>query len=141
MITKGDDNGSDALYGGGIAAIIVSAIFSIVILIALIVNISMLTRCMQIDERINMYEEQNAKIETQIEAVVKQYQEYESGIFIDVGDNTSFVTLVSLYPELKADALVNKQIDVYMINNEKIIKLKNHKIDEARFRWWIYFGG
>lgn len=93
-----------------------------------------------IDDKIAMYEEENTKIETQIAEAVKQYQEYEHDIFVEVAPESA-VTLVSLYPELKADTLVQKQIEVYIANNEKIKELKESKISGSVMKWWLYFGG
>lgn len=93
-----------------------------------------------IDQRIEMYQEENAKIEQQISETVKQYQEYESEIFTEVAPESA-VTLVALYPELKSDTLVQKQIEVYLENNEKIKDLKEDKIKGSVKRWWLYFGG
>lgn len=53
----------------------------------------------------------------------------------------SSITLVSLYPELKSDELVKKQIAVYQENNKKIINLKEKQIDANVAKWWLYFGG
>ena len=53
----------------------------------------------------------------------------------------SSITLVSLYPELKADTLVTKQIEVYIDNNKKIKNLKEKKINLSVKKWWLYFGG
>lgn len=119
--------------GVGIFGFIVTAIVSI----CLIVGVSNLA---VIDDKIAMYEEENSKIEMQIAETVKQYQEYESGIFTEVAPESS-VTLVALYPELKADTLVQKQIEVYVANNEKIKKLKESDISGNVKRWWLYFGG
>ena len=83
---------------------------------------------------------ENQKIETQIAETVQQYQEYESGIFTEVAPESS-VILVALYPELKADTLVQKQIEVYVANNEKIKELKESNITGDVKRWWLYFGG
>lgn len=93
-----------------------------------------------IDDKIAMYEEENTKIEQQIAATVKQYQEYETGIFTETSSDSS-ITLVALYPDLKADKLVQSQIDVYVANNEKIKELKECKIGGSVSRWWLYFGG
>ena len=73
-----------------------------------------------IDDRIAMYEEENARIEQQVADVVEQYQKYEADIFMEVAPENA-VTMVSLYPELKSDSLVQAQIEVYTENN-KIIK-------------------
>ena len=130
-----------ALSIGGTIMIVCASLATVIAIVAVLVNIHQLVVTYTIDERIEMYEKQNAQIEGQIEAVVKQYQEYESGIITDVGDKESYITLVSLYPELKADALVSKQIEVYMNNNNTISELKNQKLNEKVFRWWLYFGG
>ena len=92
-----------------------------------------------IDDKIAMYQEANDKIETQIAETVQQYQEYEQGVFEKVAPEKA-VTLVSLYPELKSDELVSKQISVYVGNNKKINELKEAKINASIDRWWLYFG-
>ena len=92
------------------------------------------------DEKIEMYTEENEKIELQISEAIKEYQQYESGVFEKVTPENA-VTLVTVYPELKTDALVQKQIEVYLSNNEKIKELKVTKIEEKVYRWWLYFGG
>jgi hypothetical protein len=93
-----------------------------------------------IDEKIAMYQEENAAIECQIAEVVQKYQQYETDIFTEVAPEDA-VTLVALYPELKSDTLVQQQIDVYIANNQKIKELKEQKIDADVLRWWLYFGG
>lgn len=93
-----------------------------------------------IDEQIAMYQEENVLIEKQIDVAVKQYLNYESGVFTDISSESS-ITLVSLYPELKSDQLIKKQIEVYMSNNEQIKSLKTEEINGNIYRWWLYFGG
>lgn len=131
----------EALGVGGIFMIIIGAIATVAVVIVSLFQIHSLVEVSIIDERIAMYEEQNAEIEEQIETVVKQYQEYESGIMTKIGDKDSYITLVSLYPELKADELVSKQIEVYLNNNKTIVELKNQLLNEKIYRWWLYFGG
>lgn len=92
-----------------------------------------------LDERIAMYQEENQVIELQIADVVKQYQEYETGIFTEVAPDKS-IALVTLYPELKSDRLVQEQIEVYVDNNTKIKELKEALITARLTRWWAYFG-
>ena len=93
-----------------------------------------------IDDKIAMYESQNAKIEEQIAGVVERYMEYESGVFTEVSSDSA-ITLVALYPELKSDALVESQIELYTENNRKITELMEKKINGSVTRWWLYFGG
>jgi hypothetical protein len=102
-------------------------------------NADTLLKASDCDARISMYEEQNTKIERQVSVAVDKYMSHETETFKNC-KTESAMTLVSLYPELKSDALISKLIDTYTSNNEKIVKLKNEKIVAHRARWWIYFG-
>ncbi len=116
---------------------VVGFVLSLIATIALCVSASNLK---VIDDKIAMYQEENAKIEGQIAETVKQYQQYETDIFTEVATDSS-IALVALYPELKADTLVQSQIDVYIENNEKIKSLREDKISGSVVKWWLYFGG
>lgn len=131
---------SDVGEGVSICMIAVGAVSTFICLIATVclgVNVSNLK---VIDDKIAMYEEENTQIEEQVAAVVTQYQEYETDIFTEL-DSDSAITLVSLYPELKSDTLVQSQIDIYVQNNEKIKSLREQAINGTVVRWWLYFGG
>lgn len=130
----------DACFTVGMTMAVISAIGVFVCLITLIVLSVNVSGLNVIDQKIEMYEEENTKIEEQISDMVKQYQEYESDIFTEISPESS-VVLVSLYPDLKSDALVQKQIEVYLDNNDKIKELKADKINGSVQRWWLYFGG
>ena len=108
--------------------------------IATIILICCVTSNSTVTERIALYEEENRKIEQQIDILVKEYQEYESGVIADVTVDSA-IMLVNLYPELKADQLVSSQIDIYLKNNEEIKSLKVSEINAGVVRWWLYFGG
>ena len=92
-----------------------------------------------IDNKIAMYQEENTKIETQMDILVERYMDYESETFGELKGESS-ITLVSLYPELKADELVKQQVEVYTSNNKKIKELKEQKINISVWKWWLYFG-
>lgn len=136
LIVKGDD--WDTEITGGVLATI-GAIVTGVTIIATMFLASAFIKLSTVDDQIAMYEEENTRIEDQISAIVKEYQEYESGIFADAAPDSS-ITLVSLYPELKSDILVQKQISIYTSNNAKIKELKEEKIAGRTIRWWLYFG-
>ena len=129
-----DDNGSGILpsLAGGFGVVI--SLIGTIYFISSVVNLSV------VDNKISMYQEENQIIENQIAEAVKQYQEYENEVFTEIAPE-SYITLVSIYPELKADELVKKQIDVYLENNKKIKELKENKINGDISRWWLYFGG
>ena len=112
-------------------------VISFIALIVLLVNASTLKT---LDQKIEMYQAENSNIETQIADCVEQYQQYETKIFTAVSPDSA-ITLVALYPELKSDELVKKQIEIYIANNQKIKELKEQKINGNVIRWWAYFGG
>lgn len=118
---------------------VISSSFIVVSLISvaiLSINVSNLST---IDQKIEMYEQENTKIEQQIETAVTAYQQHEKDVFTSVKPN-SYMQLVSLYPELKSDTLVKAQIKTYQSNNKKIKELKEKAINGNVVRWWLYFG-
>lgn len=132
-------NGFNCEVAGGItmACGILGSIISFIAAIGLLVTVSGLT---SIQPKIEMYQTENANIENQIAECVREYQKYETEIFTEVAPDSA-ITLVSLYPELKSDELVKKQIEVYLANNQKIKELKEQDIMGDVYRWWTYFGG
>lgn len=117
-------------------------LFGIALIIATVGSIDLawnVTSGNHIPEMISMYEEENNQIESQIGELVNKYMEYEGSTFNDIKNEDS-VALVSLYPELKSDALVEKQIEVYIENNKKIKNLKKKQIELSTYKWWLYFG-
>ena len=117
----------------------VFAIAVFIDIIALVISAVAVVDARTIEAKIIMYEEENQQIEKQIDDLVKQYMEYEAGVFANTTKESS-ITLVSLYPELKADELVRTQLSIYVENNEKIKELKKDKLNVSSHRWWLYFG-
>ena len=92
-----------------------------------------------IDSKIAMYEEEYAKIEQDIDRIVEHYLKYEQDTFANLKDESP-ITLVTLFPELKSDALVQQQLEIYVDNNAEIKSLKEEKIDIAKKKYLLYFG-
>lgn len=92
-----------------------------------------------IDDKIEMYAEENAAIEESIDNLVSEYMSFESDTFKSLKEGDT-MTLVSLYPELKSDELVKEQIDLHRANNAKIKELKERKLNLSILKWWLYFG-
>ena len=115
------------------------------VIIAIICNIVGLSDLKVADKKIAMYEEENKNIQTQVAEIVKNYQDYEKNTYteslknIDLS-NTDVVVLAQLYPDLKANEMINKQIEIYQENNKKIKELKEQKINNEMSKWWLYFG-
>lgn len=127
----GDYDGLFGIFLGSIPLVI-----GVIVAISLTVQVSNLS---VINEKIAMYEQENAKIEQQIETAITAYQQHEKDVFTEVKPD-SYIQLVSIYPELKSDTLVNEQIKTYQSNNKKIKELKVTAINGNVKRWWLYFG-
>lgn len=112
------------------------AILSIVVAVLLGIGAS---QSMVIDDQIALYEDVNQQIDNSIYEMVVQYQGYEEGTFEKLKGTTAD-TLISLYPELKTDILVNSQMEIYVNNQREILKLKEYRIKLRVVRWWLYFG-
>ena len=123
-----------------IGMLLVSGFVGVVVLIATIAVGAMVVNESVLDDKIAMYTEENTAIEQQIAECVERYQEYEQGVFEKVSP-TDAVAVVTLYPELKSDTLVQAQIETYVKNNNMIKQLKEKKIDASVRKWWLYFGG
>ena len=85
-----------------------------------------------VDKKIAMYEEENIRIENQIDVIVKEYQKYE----VEVYDT---MTAAMLFPELTSNTLVQKQIEIYGNNNQQIKALKTEKFKHELYGWWLFF--
>lgn len=92
-----------------------------------------------IQSKIDMYTEQNKEIEQDVDVLVKNYMKYESDTY-GLLKGESSISLVSLYPELKSDSLVEEQVSLYMENNRDIKRLKEKQINISTWKWLLYFG-
>lgn len=93
-----------------------------------------------IQDKIAMYEAENAEIDSQICEIVEGYKSYEKETFEKVSNKSANV-LVELYPDLKTNELVQKQMEIYMSNKKKVVSLQEDLINQKPLRWWLYFGG
>ena len=118
---------------------ILFAIVAILLLCAICVSAATLGTAGRIDQKIEMYQEENSAIENRIDSAVENYMKYEASTYTDIKDKDA-ITLVSLFPELKADELVQQQLYVYVTNNQKIKELRETKIDLSLDKFLLYFG-
>lgn len=131
-----DDWDMEWVWGTTLAVGIIASVASICITARLVSEVSLAGL---IDQKIEMYEDQNAQIEERVAVSVEKYMQYEDGIFTEVKPEDS-ITFVTLYPELKSDKLIEKQIGVYVSNNQMISELKEQRINASKYKWWLYFG-
>ncbi|MBR4110096.1 MAG: hypothetical protein IKK43_00150 [Clostridia bacterium] len=92
-----------------------------------------------IDQKIQLYEQENAIIEQRIDTIVQEYMAYEKETYADLSA-VDPVARVALFPELKSDTMVQSQIQTYTQNWEKIMSLKEEKVNLITKRWWLSFG-
>lgn len=124
----------------GVALGIIGCITGVASLIAVLILTGSVINQRNIDKKIELYTEQNAVIEQQIQDTVEAYMSFEKDVMTECAPESA-ITLVAAYPELASDELVKTQINTYVSNNKKIIDLKTSKINGNAYRWWLYFGG
>ncbi len=124
----------------GAALICIGVIVGVISLIATIGLIVTNVDNYNIDQKIELYESENQQIEEDISTLVNEYMKHEENIFVECSPDSS-ITLVALYPELKSNLLVEKQIEIYVSNTEEIKQLKTQRISASIIKWWLYFGG
>lgn len=93
-----------------------------------------------IDDKIEIYRNENEAIEQQIEIIVDNFTSYESDTFQLIKGEDA-ITFVTVYPELKSNELIVKQIDIYTDNKNQIKYLECEKLNYRVLAWWLFFGG
>jgi len=143
IVCARNTDSSDSYYSDFSAGWSVGLRFSIIILILVIVwgciTLNSIVGERTIDERITMYQEENTKIQADVSRIVGDYMNWEKETYDNV-KNESPIVLVQLFPELKSSELVGRQIDLYIVNNDKIRGLREKKINIELDKFWLYFG-
>ena len=116
-----------------------SSIGLVISLAAFIFLLIALSKGPTIDSKIELYQSQNAEIESKVQATVASYLTHEKQTYKDLKPDNA-IGVVSAYPELHSNELVKKQIEVYEDNNKKIMGLKEEKLNQPIYKWWLYFG-
>lgn len=92
------------------------------------------------DEMIQIYTEENEEVEKKLENAVQNYMQYEKDIMISVSPDTDTISLISLYPDLKSDKLIESEIETYISNNNKIKELRADKTLKSTYKFLLFFG-
>ena len=127
------DNDTGEVFSG------FGSLISVVALIGIIINIGILINGRTFDDKIAMYEQENAATEQSVDVLVKDYYKHESDTYSSLKPENA-VLFASAYPELQSNELVTKQLEIYVDNNNKIKELKEDQINLSRNRFWLYFG-
>lgn len=118
----------------------IGSIVCIIALVGIFINIDYLIRGRTLDDKITMYEQENAAIEQSVDVFVKDYYRHESDTYSSLTPENA-VLFASAYPELQSNELATKQLEIYVENNNKIKGLKEDQINLSKNRFWLYFGG
>lgn len=118
---------------------ILGGLIGFIALIGIFVNIGFLVYGRTLDDKIAMYEQENAAIEQSVDVIVKDYYKHESDTYSSLKPENA-VLFASAYPELQSNELATKQLEIYVENNNKIKGLKVDQINLSRNKFWLYFG-
>lgn len=116
-----------------------SFIVSLFLFLNLYDSIKIIATAHTIEQKIDMYEEENARIEEDIDLIVKDSMDFETELFSNLKPESS-ITLVTKYPDLTSDTHIQKQIEIHTANNDKIRQLREQLIDVSVHKFLVYFG-
>ena len=92
-----------------------------------------------INSRLAVLEEQNTTVLTQVEPLVQKALYYESSTYKDLKlDVNKLIIFAQMYPELKANDFLHKQIDIILANQEEIKQLKLDKASLNAYHFWLW---
>lgn len=134
------DNSTRELASLSVIPGILGVIFSIVFGIWTFWNIIVVAGGFGIEEKIQIYEDQNAQIEQSIDAAVKAYCEHEQITYVQMSDG-AIALVAAAYPELASSELVKTQMEVWTSNSYELKELKSDLVDFHRAQYFLYFGG
>ena len=119
---------------------IVLSIIALVCIIWMVWNVITVASGVGLNEKIIIYEEENAQIEQSIDAAVEAYCEHEQITYVRMADK-AIALVAAAYPELASSELVSKQIEIWTENCKELKKLKSDFVDYKKACWFLYFGG
>ena len=130
----------DRIESLSLLGFVVAAIFGFIFIISGILCGTCLSDSYAADRKIAVYEQENARIEEQISAVVEKYLEHEQITYDNLTPEDARAIIIA-YPELNSNEIVKKQIEIYDKNSEQLKELKSDAEMKAIWKWWLYFGG
>lgn len=119
---------------------VLGAVFAIVFGIWTLWNIIVVASGFGIEEKIQIYEDQNTQIEQSIDAAVQAYCEHEQITYVQMSDG-AVALVAAAYPELASSELVKTQMEVWTSNSNELKELKSDLVDFHRAQYFLYFGG
>ena len=123
----------EGLYGIGI-------VFSIIILIAmLIAGIKYNSIKSTANAQLEVLNEQNKTVLSQIEPLVQQAMNYESNTYKEFKlTPENIVAFGNMYPQLQANSFIQSQINIIVENQKEIKDLKLKIASLNAYRLWLF---
>lgn len=115
------------------SVVFVATFLSGVMLIANAVTFEKLVSSIPAEKEIELFEQENTKIEESIKHFVSEYMNFEKNIF-DMN-----IELAFNFPEVKSNELIAKQINIFIDNRQKIIELKQLILYRRIYRIYLLF--
>lgn len=140
VIAEVMDNSTRQLAPFAVVPGVLGAIFAIVFGIWTLWNIIIVASGFGVQEKIEIYEDQNTQIEQSIDAAVKAYCEHEQITYVQMSDG-AVALVAAAYPELASSELVKTQMEVWTSNSNELKKMKSKLVDFNKARYFLYFGG
>lgn len=140
VLAEAIDNSNCKLYTIFAIPAVIGVAGCIVFGIWTIWNVMRVASGFSIEEKIGIYEEQNAQIEQSIDAAVKAYCEHEQITYVQMSDG-AVALVAAAYPELASSELVKMQMEVWMSNSNELKELKSDLVGFHRAQYFLYFGG
>lgn len=125
--------------GWYVVSVMPCGLFAFGLLIAVIVGISIVATTDVTEQRIEMYQEENLKMETSMAEAIEKYMEQEYSIFVEISPEEAQTFLIA-YPELQSSELVKYQIETIKLNNEQIKQARNELLNIDIWKFVLYFG-
>lgn len=138
VLKRHDWDWEDGCFGG--ICVVIGIIGIIIIFITAMIYSVDVSKGLCLQDKLDMYEAENEQINNDIATTISNYMTYEQKTYVEFKPESA-TTLISLYPDLKSDTLIQSQIEIYLKNREKIIKIKEDIIELSVKKWWLYFGG
>lgn len=127
-------------YNDGEGLIMLGSVIGVPSLIALLIVVGIYNYdSSTINSRLTVLEEQNTTVLTQVEPLVQKALDYESSTYKDLKlDVNKLIIFAQMYPELKANDFLNRQIDIILANQQEIKQLKLDKATLNAYHFWLW---
>lgn len=140
LIAEVMDNSTRQLASFAVVPGVLGVVLAIVFSIWTFCNLIVVASGFGIQEKIQIYEDQNTQIEKSIDAAVKAYCEHEQITYVQMSDG-AVALVAAAYPELASSELVKTQMEVWTSNSSELKDLKSKLVDFHRAQYFLYFGG